>query len=1013
MRIHWHFAGVICSCSVLVFCCGSSSFGAAQPVSTTGLPSAPVAHGDSMAPQITPDGRYVLFASSAADLVGGTTNAPVSAPPPRRLNVYLRDRLKQTTELVSANILGKGANADSFPAGVSADGRYALFESSASDLVPNDTNGVSDVFIRDLAAHVTFLVSVGTNQSAGNGVSYNAALSPDGRFIAFVSSASDLVNGDTNGIPDVFLRDIQAGTTVLVSVGASSGGSPLTAKSDAPVLSPDGRYVAFYTTAAFALPGNPGPGQVLLRDLGAGTTFWASTNAASALLSAYGVSDAISCGHVLSDDGQTVAFLAFSKSAGSGVVLRFNVGTGQTTLVSTNAFVPLAAPEDVRSLDLTPDGRWLAFVAATNGPSQTTTYISVWDSLTGQATLVSGDSANQVPPNSLCDWPAISADGGKVAFLSNATNLVGNASVGDFNLYLRDLSAGSTVLLSSGPGGIGSDTGPLCSPSMTPDARFVAFEAPDGALTPGDMNRALDVFVRDTAQSANDLVSARAPQLGGLTPNGSSFLPSSTTTADGRVMPVLSQDGRLCVFSSDGDDLARGDLNRCRDLFLRDLVSGTNLLISVNTNGQSGDAASFDGSIAANGRYVVFTSAADDLCAKDTNRALDVFIRDLQTGSTVLVSVASDGVSPGNAGSYAGCISGDGRFVSFLSQATNLGTGTQRAVTGVNLFLRDLQTAATYVLTINGVNWATATADGTTVAYGAASGNGIWSFQSNNVSTLTGPAYGYWGISPDGTWLLAPNLLAINRTTHSSHTIIPSAAASPWGFKFSTNGQYVTFGTAGKTASPAAATNQVYRYELSTATLTLASRSYGTLNPANGRSEMPAISPDGRFIAFPSLATDIVPFTPSDNQPHLYLFDCSTGTTLLLDASAFGAFPANSRVGTPVFSPDSHALLFQSWAGDLVPGDLNQNSDLFTLALLNGWNGSLATLRLTPGTGASRKVTLTWPVNPGTGYSVQYKNALSDSAWLPLTGAVGIGSQGYAEDNPGDQGQRFYRVVLY
>ena len=194
------------------------------------------------------DGRFVLFASTADNLVLSNNGSGM----PWRMNVFLRDRTNGTTALVSVNLAGTGGgNGDSFPTGLSTDGRYALFESSASNLVAGDTNNANDIFVRDLITGTTTLVSVSINGGIGNGVSRSSVMTPDGRYVAFVSTATNLVAGDTNKIPDVFVRDLQAQTTTLASVGAvSTSASTPTGSSEAPVITPDGRYVAFYSTAS-------------------------------------------------------------------------------------------------------------------------------------------------------------------------------------------------------------------------------------------------------------------------------------------------------------------------------------------------------------------------------------------------------------------------------------------------------------------------------------------------------------------------------------------------------------------------------------------------------------------------------------------------------------------------------------------------------------------------------------------------------------------------------------------
>src|ERR1051326_9023910 len=228
--------------------------------------------GDSWGPTLSRDGRYVLFSSTANNQVLSTNNNPIPLNLPAVLNVFLRDRTNSTTTLVSADLSGvAGGNDDSIGMDVSTNGRYALFDSAASNLIQGDTNVATDVFVRDVVSGSTVLVSVNTNGVAGNGPSAGSAMTPDGRFVAFVSSASDLVPGDTNGIPDVFVRDLQTGKTVLASVGAGSASTnfPI-GSSEAPVITPDGRYVAFYSTATSLVAGAPASGDIYVRDLLAG-----------------------------------------------------------------------------------------------------------------------------------------------------------------------------------------------------------------------------------------------------------------------------------------------------------------------------------------------------------------------------------------------------------------------------------------------------------------------------------------------------------------------------------------------------------------------------------------------------------------------------------------------------------------------------------------------------------------------------------------------------------------------
>jgi Tol biopolymer transport system component len=192
---------------------------------------------------ISGDGRFVVFSSGETNFVSTPdTNSAV--------DVFVRDLQMRTTTLVSTNSSGTATgNAGSRDAIISADGRFVAFSSTAGDLVPNDANGQSDVFIRDLQTGTTTLASanrLGTD--SGNGASTSPVLSDDGRFVTFSSSASDLVENDTNGQEDIFVRDLQTGKTTLVSVnraGTNSGN----ATSSAPVISANGNFVAFSSAA--------------------------------------------------------------------------------------------------------------------------------------------------------------------------------------------------------------------------------------------------------------------------------------------------------------------------------------------------------------------------------------------------------------------------------------------------------------------------------------------------------------------------------------------------------------------------------------------------------------------------------------------------------------------------------------------------------------------------------------------------------------------------------------------
>jgi Periplasmic component of the Tol biopolymer transport system len=190
--------------------------------------------------QASTGGRFIAFDSGASNLVAGDTN--------RMTDVFVRDRQSGVTERVSVGPSGRQGNEHSFSSRISADGRYVAFHSVASNLVSGDTNGTGDVFVHDRSTHVTERVSVGTGGVQANGRAVSLAMSGDGRFVAFGSQATNLVSGDTNGVEDAFVHDRATGITERISVNAA--GTQGNGDSYPVDVSANGRYVAFLSGAS-------------------------------------------------------------------------------------------------------------------------------------------------------------------------------------------------------------------------------------------------------------------------------------------------------------------------------------------------------------------------------------------------------------------------------------------------------------------------------------------------------------------------------------------------------------------------------------------------------------------------------------------------------------------------------------------------------------------------------------------------------------------------------------------
>jgi len=240
------------------------------------------------------NGRFIAFESAAANLApGGDTNAHV--------DVFVRDRWNHRTRCVSVNRAGHPGNAGSENPWMSADGRWIVFASNSSNLVSGDTNGMWDVFVRDLSAGVTERASLGPLAQQADGPSRYPSISADGRFVAFESYATNLAAGDSNSVPDVFVRDRWAGTTERASVDSAGAQSDL--ESSSPAISADGRFVAFASQATNLVAGDTNAAiDVFVRDRLTGTTERVSVSVAGAEAAAQ------SNGPSISSDGRVIGF---------------------------------------------------------------------------------------------------------------------------------------------------------------------------------------------------------------------------------------------------------------------------------------------------------------------------------------------------------------------------------------------------------------------------------------------------------------------------------------------------------------------------------------------------------------------------------------------------------------------------------------------------------------------------------------------------------------------------------
>lgn len=425
------------------------------------------ANGDSLYPPVSYDGRYVAFFSTATNLVNGDTNEAG--------DVFLHDRRRGTTRRVSLDSRERQANFESTFPSMAGRGRFLAFTSSASNLVRGDTNRKPDVFVRDLRAGTTTRVSVTAGERQVTGVSYNyfPAISAGGGAVAFASNAPNLVPGDTNGTYDVFVRDRRTGDTKLVS--AAPGGAPGDGPSLHATISGNGRYVAFQSRASNLVPNDRnGAEDVFVHDRATGTTRRVSLGLDG------GEANAGSDRAAISHGGRVVAFsssasnlAANDRNPGEDVFM-VDLNSGRTSLVTKGTgAAPVAGPVgDAICCAISP---LCCIVVITDRKS------------------------------------VVSPDGRACLYRSDAGDLVAGDSNFSQDIFLYQWAADRTTRISVDSRERQAN-GPSVHHGLSFDGRFVAFSSEASNLVRGDTNNASDIFVRDRRTGVTRRISVRSPE---------------------------------------------------------------------------------------------------------------------------------------------------------------------------------------------------------------------------------------------------------------------------------------------------------------------------------------------------------------------------------------------------------------------------------------------------------------------------------------------------------------------
>lgn len=391
----------------------------------------------SFRPGMSSDGRYVVFESFAENLVSNDTNDAT--------DIFVRDQQNGTTTRVSVATGGGQAISSSTSPSISGDGRYVVFHSSAVNLVSGDTNNVSDIFIHDRQTGETRRVSQRSNGTQGNDVSYNPVIAEQGEYVVFWSYASTLVDNDTNGKADVFIWERATGN--LSRVSTDTNNNQANGDSQYPTISGGGRFVAFESVASNLVTGDSGLYRdIFLKDRQTGETKRISVRGNGE----EGEGDSYRA--VISGNNQHIAYTSFASNLIDG---------------DTNLYPDVFVYERLNNLTYRES-------VSSNG-AQLNAFTQEMD-------------------------PALSYDGRYLVFSSVATNLVSNDSNNSSDIFLRDRSSDTTVFASVSSAGSQGNAESIHG-AINYDGQYVAFASEANNLVANDTNEKRDIFVHDTTQS--------------------------------------------------------------------------------------------------------------------------------------------------------------------------------------------------------------------------------------------------------------------------------------------------------------------------------------------------------------------------------------------------------------------------------------------------------------------------------------------------------------------------------
>ena len=900
------------------------------------------------APSISGNGRFVAFRSSATNLVDDDNND--------QIDIFVRDLLENTTRRISVASDGTEANGGSDQPSITEDGRFIAFVSDADNLVPEDDNLATDVFVYDTQSGTIERVNVSDDGSEASrfSVSSRPAISDDGDLIVFASDADNLVPDDSNGVQDVFLYHRQ--TQSITRLSESSGGEVGNSISEAPALSGDGRFVAFESVSTNLVPGDENSAiDIFLRDLQAGTIEVVSRSGFDV------ATNGNSRAPLISDDGNVIVY----ESAASNIVQGDAVGNSLNTAdlflfdresQETNALTFVATPSTINVLQST-------IVNTSDARFTTQGAVRLVDTLLADEIAVDGGRTRQIntiqslepnasefqPLESLADLPPV--------HLLRASNPAIDAG----QPWLE-----GTVDQSGIPRGTSPDIG--ASEAFFGDVSGNIYLDRDRGLTrgadepgvPGILIRLNSLTTDNSSLSqmtisdepltsaineAGDFVFAKVPsgdyQIEVVAPNSFSF-----STTDLRIPiadlparpPSLSENGELITFDSVSGNLVSSDQNLGTDQFVFNRLSGAIERVSVDSDGNEADPGPdvfrFGGVISGNGRFVAFQSGAE-LVPEDTNLVEDIYVRDLVTKTTERVNVNDDGEeaafftqSFNVARSLAPSINDDGNFITYTSNADNLVAGDTNEKRDIFVFDRTARKVERITRGFDGSeadghsDYPTISADGNVVAFISEATN-LVEGDNNEVPDV----FVYDRIS-DLMERVSVNDSGDEGDAGSGRGSVSLSLTAV--LSLSEDGRFVAFASDASNLVPddTNALRDIFVFDRDNKTMERVSAPADGVQ-ANSFSDFPVLSGDGRFVVFQSAASNLVE-NDTNEEVDVFVVD-RVESKLARVSTSPGGEQGNESSRLPSVSGSGRFIGFYSSADNLVPGDLNGDTDLFVV----------------------------------------------------------------------------------